>query len=94
LTLDPDAESYAGSVDIRVRIAVPTDLVWINATKLALSHARVATGMQGNGEMPAEIVPGNEEAAASASKARRSTMRSRSRARSTHPLSSNTLESG
>ena len=41
LTLDPDADDYSGAVEIRVRVAEPTDIVWINATRLRLLDARV-----------------------------------------------------
>jgi cytosol alanyl aminopeptidase len=61
LTVDPDADSYSGTVDIAVRIAAPTDLVWINATRLDLAEVRAVVDPARNDGLPATVVPGNED---------------------------------
>ena len=43
LTIDPNAERFAGSIDIKVRVDRPTALVWLNARNLTLESARFAT---------------------------------------------------
>ncbi|MEO8703296.1 MAG: M1 family metallopeptidase [Kofleriaceae bacterium] len=39
LELDPDRESFAGAVDIKVRLDQPTDRIWLHAVNLELESA-------------------------------------------------------
>jgi cytosol alanyl aminopeptidase len=61
LTLDPNAETYAGTLDIRVRLAAPIDLIWINATQITFDDVRAAIDAEPSGELPGEVVPGNDD---------------------------------
>jgi cytosol alanyl aminopeptidase len=59
LKLDATASMYSGTVTIDVRIAAPTDLVWINATDLKVDDVH-AVDVSGNGEViGADVVAGN-----------------------------------
>ena len=59
LKLDATASTYSGTVTIDVRVAAPTDLVWINATDLKVDDVR-AVEVSGNGEaIGADVVAGN-----------------------------------
>jgi len=59
LVVDPAQETFSGTISIRVRIERATDVVWLNANKLEISEARIASGA-GQGEKAAvEIVPGD-----------------------------------
>ena len=61
LRLDATASTYSGTVSIDVRIAAPTDLVWINATDLKVDDVR-AVGVSGNGDViGADVVAGNKD---------------------------------
>ncbi len=44
LTLRPDREDYAGTATYELRLAKPTDLLWLNATGLRLGTAKVTAG--------------------------------------------------
>ncbi len=59
LRLDANAATYSGTVTIDVRIAVPTDLIWINATDLEIGDARAVDvpGMV----MAVDIVAGSKD---------------------------------
>ena len=61
LKLDPAASAYAGSIAIDVRVAAPTDLIWINATELALSDVRAVAMPLNGSDTLAEVVAGNED---------------------------------
>jgi alanyl aminopeptidase len=61
LTLDPDADAYTGSIDIRIRVAQATDLVWLNATGLTVDEARVLIEKPMVESLAAEIVPGDDD---------------------------------
>jgi cytosol alanyl aminopeptidase len=61
LTLDPDADDYAGSVGIDVRIVAPTDLVWINATRLQILEVRAVVGSASPDGIPATLVAGDDD---------------------------------
>ena len=61
LTLDPDADEYSGTVEIRVRIAEATDIVWINATRLRFLEAHADIRQPGSETLVAEVVPGNDD---------------------------------
>jgi alanyl aminopeptidase len=48
-------------VDIRVRVAEATDIVWINSTQLELLDTRAEIGSPGRETLVAEVIPGNED---------------------------------
>src|SRR5690348_4941199 len=57
LTLDPDKDTFRGSIDIRVNIERPTQVLWLNATNIAVEKATLKRG----GETQAAIVvPGGD----------------------------------
>ena len=47
LELDPDRESFAGRVEIRVRLAAPAERVWLHAADLEIAGARFRAGERG-----------------------------------------------
>jgi cytosol alanyl aminopeptidase len=61
LTLDPDAETYTGAIDIRIHLDTPTDLVWLSATQLILTESRATAGTPMNRDLAADVVPGDED---------------------------------
>jgi len=61
LTVDPDADTYSGTMAIALRIAAPTDLVWINATRLELADVRAVVDPSRAEGLPGTVVPGNED---------------------------------
>ena len=61
LTLDPDADEYAGAVRIGIRIAVPIDLVWINATRLQFDDVVAVVDSGASAGLRAEVIPGNDD---------------------------------
>ena len=57
LTLDPDKDTFRGSIDIRVNIERPTQTLWLNATNIAVEKAT----LKRSGETQAAIVvPGGD----------------------------------
>lgn len=61
LTLDPDADEYSGTIGIEVRIAAPTDLVWINASRLQILDARAVGDPAKADGIRAEVLDGGED---------------------------------
>jgi alanyl aminopeptidase len=59
LRVDPAEEGYTGTVDIRVRVLEPTDLVWLNAKGLTVLDA--SASVPGTDAIPATPVPGSED---------------------------------
>ena len=44
LMLDPDKETFSGSIDIRLEIERPVQVLWLNATEIAVQKALLASG--------------------------------------------------
>ncbi|HEX4773846.1 MAG TPA: M1 family metallopeptidase [Bryobacteraceae bacterium] len=44
LTLDPDKETFSGSISIRLDIQHPIQVLWLNATKIAVQNASLTSG--------------------------------------------------
>ena len=61
LTIDPNADDFGGAISIRIRLAQPTEIVWLNARKLALVSARAALGGAEDEGVAAAILPGNDD---------------------------------
>src|SRR4029453_6576543 len=59
LVVDPAQETFSGTISIRVRIERTTDVVWLNANKLEISEARLASGTRTGEKASVEIVPGD-----------------------------------
>jgi alanyl aminopeptidase len=59
LRVDPGQDAFTGTVDIRLRVLEPTDLVWLNAKGLALGDARATA--PGDDAIAATIVPGSDD---------------------------------
>ena len=59
LRVDPAEEGYTGTVDVRVRVLEPTDLVWLNARGLTVLEASATA--PGTEAIPATVVPGSED---------------------------------
>ena len=58
LTLDPDAEPFAGRVEIELDVARETPVVWLNATGLAVTSATLGPA---GADAPARVVPGGDD---------------------------------
>jgi alanyl aminopeptidase len=58
LSLDPAAESFQGTVDIRVKVGKPADTIWLNANKLKIDEAAFIAGGK---SWPATAVDGGED---------------------------------
>ena len=61
LTIDPASETFTGSVDITMRVLEPTDLVWLNAKRLALQTVRAVALTAPDETLEGTVVPGSEE---------------------------------
>jgi alanyl aminopeptidase len=59
LRVDPGQDAFTGTVEIRVRVLEPTDLVWLNAKGLAVSDMRAAA--PGAEPIDATLVPGSDD---------------------------------
>jgi len=57
LRLDPNSETFTGSVEIRVSVLAPTDVIWLNARDLDFDTAAVAVG---EGVVGAEVIDGGD----------------------------------
>src|SRR6476469_9214426 len=56
LTLDPNQETFSGSINIRLEIERPTRILWLNATGIAVEKASLTK----NGEQQdMAVVPGD-----------------------------------
>lgn len=58
LRLDPKSETFTGSVEIRVTVLAPTDVIWLNARDLEFDTAVVAVG---EGVVSAEVIKGGDD---------------------------------
>ncbi len=52
LEVDPDKESFAGSVEIRVRLDAATTVVWLHAVNLEIASARIGSGTTSDVAVP------------------------------------------
>jgi alanyl aminopeptidase len=59
LRIDPNQEAFSGSVDIRVRVEEPVDVVWINAKGLAIGE--VAATVIGGESLSGTRVAGSDD---------------------------------
>ena len=60
LRIDPGSETFSGTIEIKVRVLEPIDLVWLNAKNLTIREARgVILGPQEE-TVAASTVPGND----------------------------------
>src|SRR5664279_4762823 len=55
LTLDPGKDSFAGVIDIGVVVKKPVETIWLNANKIAVEGASIASGGK---TWQAKTVPG------------------------------------
>ena len=60
LTIDPGKPTFEGSVDIGVRLAGPTELLWLHGTDLKIGKATVRPRAGGEA-FAARVVPGGED---------------------------------
>ena len=61
LTIDPGAERFSGSIDIKVRVDRPTTLVWLNARNLTLESARFVSATAAAESVDATIEKGSDD---------------------------------
>jgi alanyl aminopeptidase len=59
LRVNPAEHAFSGSVDIRLRVHEPTDLVWLNAKGLSIGEASASA--PGGDAIPATVVPGSDD---------------------------------
>jgi hypothetical protein len=57
LTLDPAKDSFAGVIDIRVDVKKPAETIWLNAKKIAVEAASIASGGK---TWQAKTIPGGD----------------------------------
>lgn len=53
LTLDPDKETFSGSIEIAITVKQPTSLIWLNGVDLDIDSAAIAT-------QKATVITGND----------------------------------
>jgi alanyl aminopeptidase len=58
LMIDPSKETFRGSVDIEIRLKEKTDLLWLNATDLAI---RKASATAGGASVGVRVIPGGND---------------------------------
>ncbi len=58
LTIDPAADTFAGTLDIELRVGEKTSLLWLNATELTIRDASVTSGGERVGS---KVVMGGED---------------------------------
>ncbi len=58
LTLDPDKETFSGSIRIRLNIERPTQTLWLNATNIAVEKASLTKGGEAQA---ATVVAGGDD---------------------------------
>lgn len=58
LTLVPEADTFSGVIDIDVDLMTPTDVIWLNATRITVSEATARTGSE---VVPATIREGGKD---------------------------------
>jgi alanyl aminopeptidase len=60
LRVDPAADVFSGTIEIKVRVLEPTDLVWLNAKNLTILEARAVVLGPQEEAVGAATVPGND----------------------------------
>jgi aminopeptidase N len=58
LTLSPESEAFQGIVDIDLDLAVPQEVLWLNAADLAVKSASLSRGGK---EIPLKVIPGGDD---------------------------------
>ena len=58
LALDPRAPTFTGAITIAVNVKRATDILWLNATQIAIDRAEVHQGAR---EVKVEVVPGGDD---------------------------------
>ena len=58
LTVDPNATTFRGVVDVGIRLSVPTEFLWLNATELKVEKA---TASAGGSAVAVRVVPGGND---------------------------------
>ena len=62
LHVDPASDTFSGTIDITVRVLEPTDLVWLNAKKLAIRDAQAAAlRARRTSDRRRRVVPGSDD---------------------------------
>ncbi|MFO1322442.1 MAG: M1 family aminopeptidase [Burkholderiales bacterium] len=61
LKVDPNQETFGGTIDITVRLLEPSDLIWLNAKKLAIASARALVLASPDDDMAATVVGGSDD---------------------------------
>jgi alanyl aminopeptidase len=59
LAIDPAKATFEGSVDIGIRLAQPTELLWLHGTDLKIGKATARS--RSGGALPLRVVPGGED---------------------------------
>jgi alanyl aminopeptidase len=58
LSLDPDRDTFTGSVTVELQVLNPVDHFWLNATELTVGKAQIE---QNSASVAAQIIPGGED---------------------------------
>ncbi len=58
LTLDPDKDSFTGSIDMKVDVRKPVKTIWLNANQINVEEASLSASGK---TMPAKAVPGGDD---------------------------------
>ena len=60
LRIDPGSDIFSGTIEIKVRVLEPVDLVWLNAKNLTIREARAVIPGPQEEAVAASTVPGND----------------------------------
>ena len=60
LTIDPAKDAFSGTIAISVKLAEPADVLWLNATRLALRDISATSDAIKGETIPAAVVAGND----------------------------------
>ena len=61
MRIDPGSDTFSGTIDIKVRVLEPIDLVWLNAKNLTMREARATILGPQDEAVAATMVPGNDD---------------------------------
>ena len=61
LAIDPALPTFAGTIDIDVRVERPTDVVWLNARQITLRDAKAFVGGAAGEAIPAVRIGGSDD---------------------------------